>query len=85
MEDLIDRNTLIFYISVEDVQYKAVEKLGRELTDAELHSVKKGVAWGLDMWDDVVGYAIDEVKSNIPNEDDDEDIEDEDNDNENQQ
>jgi len=52
----------IFVISVEDVQYVAKEKIGRELTSEELEQVKKGVEFGLECWEDVVIYAIDELK-----------------------
>jgi len=52
----------IFVISVEDVQYVAKEKIGRELTIEELEQVKKGVEFGLECWEDVIIYAIDELK-----------------------
>lgn len=52
----------IFVISVEDVQYVAKEKIGRELTIEELERVQKGVEFGLECWEDVIIYAIDELK-----------------------
>jgi hypothetical protein len=52
----------IFVICVEDVQYLAKKKIGRELTIEELEQVKKGVEFGLECWEDVVLYAIDELK-----------------------
>jgi len=52
----------IFVISVEDVQYVAKEKIGRELTIEELEQVKKGVEFGLECWEEVVIYAIEELK-----------------------
>jgi len=52
----------IFVISVEDVQYVAKEKIGRELTIEELQRVKEGVEFGLECWEDVVIYAMDELK-----------------------
>jgi hypothetical protein len=52
----------IFVISVEDVQYLARKKIGRELTIEELERVKRGVEFGLECWEDVVIYAIDELK-----------------------
>jgi hypothetical protein len=52
----------VFLLSVEDVQYVAREKIGRELSEDELEDVKKGVEWGLDCWEDVVGYAIDNLE-----------------------
>ena len=48
----------IFGIDVDDVQYIARERIGRELTDDELYTVKKGVGFGLECWEDVVIYAI---------------------------
>ncbi len=38
---------LIFAISLEDLQYEAKEKIGRELTDEEIHIAKKGLENGL--------------------------------------
>lgn len=49
----------IFSVGVEDVQYVAMKKIGRKLTWDELNQVKKGVEFGLECWEDVVGYAID--------------------------
>lgn len=51
----------IFTISVEDVQYVAERKIGRRLTLVELMEVKKRVGFGLECWEEVVGYAIDGV------------------------
>jgi len=51
----------IFTIPVEDVQYKAQKKIGRKLNLSELELVQKGVEFGLECWDAVVGYAIDEL------------------------
>lgn len=52
----------IFKISVEDVQYIAKKKLGRKLTIDELEAVKKGIEFGLECWEEVVGYAIDDLE-----------------------
>ena len=52
----------IFVICVEDVQYLAKRKIGRELTIEELEQVQKGVEFGLECWEDVVIYAIDELR-----------------------
>jgi len=52
----------IFVISVEDVQYLAKEKIGRELTFEELEWVQKGVEFGLECWEEVVIYAIEELE-----------------------
>ena len=43
----VERDELLFYITKEDVQNEAVEKLGRHLTDEELHIAQKGLDWGL--------------------------------------
>jgi len=51
----------IFTIPVEDVQYIAQRKIGRKLARDELWQVKKGVEFGLECWEEVVGYAIDEL------------------------
>lgn len=51
----------IFRIDVDDVQYIARERIGRELTDDELYTVQKGVQFGLECWEDVVTYAIKDV------------------------
>jgi hypothetical protein len=51
----------IFTIPVEDVQYIAQKKIGRKLNFRELEMVQKGVEFGLECWDEVVGYAIDEL------------------------
>jgi len=44
----------MFSISVEDVQNIALKKIGRKLTQEELRRVKKGVAFGLESWEEVV-------------------------------
>jgi len=52
----------IFEISVEDVQIRAIEKFGRELTFEELYQVRRGIEFGLELaWEDVVYSAIEEV------------------------
>jgi hypothetical protein len=52
----------IFTIPVEDVQYLAKKKFGRKLNISELEQVKKGLEFGLECWEEVVGYAIDELE-----------------------
>ena len=52
----------IFAVSVEDVQYLAKKKVGRELTIEELERVQKGVEFGLECWEGVVIAAIEELK-----------------------
>ena len=37
----------IFEISIEWVQLEAEELINRRLSEEELHSVKKGIEWGL--------------------------------------
>ena len=61
LDKYLDKNYLIFGIAVEDVQRIAIDKLGRELTVEELDTVKKGVEYGLVIWDEVVRYAINET------------------------
>ncbi len=54
----------IFMISVEDVQYLAIKKLGRKLDIYELERVQKGVEFGLEnCWEEVVIDAIDELET----------------------
>ncbi len=38
---------LIFAITLEDLQYEAMEKIGRNLTNEEIHIAKKGLENGL--------------------------------------
>lgn len=51
----------LFTISSEDVQYVAKKKLCRKLTTDELYQVQRGIEFGLECWEEVVGYAIDEL------------------------
>lgn len=55
----------IFTVPVGDVQYIAQKKLGRKLNFDELQQVKKGVEFGLEYWEEVVGYAIDELQDEL--------------------
>ena len=45
--ELIDKDEILFYISKETIQYEALEKIGRYLTDEELDVAKEGLEWGL--------------------------------------
>ena len=40
-------NELIFSITLEDLQYEAIEMLGRTLTEEEVNIAKDGLEWGL--------------------------------------
>ena len=56
-----DDHLILFILTEEDAQTKAKEKIGRELTSDEMRLVAKGVESGLECWDEVMGYAIDEA------------------------
>lgn len=43
----MNSNVNLFEISIDWVQEEALRIVGRELSDDELFSVKKGLAWGL--------------------------------------
>ncbi len=43
----IELNEIIFAITMEDLQFKAKEKIGRKLTDEEIIIAKKGLENGL--------------------------------------
>ena len=45
--ETINKDDLLFYISKETLQYEALEKIGRYLTEEELDIAKKGLEWGL--------------------------------------
>jgi hypothetical protein len=40
-------DTLVFAITLEDLQMKALEKMSRTLSDDEISTAKKGLEWGL--------------------------------------
>ena len=61
LDKYLNKNYLIFGITVEDVQRIAIDKLERELSIEELDDVKKGVDYGLVIWDEVVRNAINEA------------------------
>ncbi|MCK4360017.1 MAG: hypothetical protein KAW92_15005 [Candidatus Cloacimonetes bacterium] len=43
----MDKDEILFYISKETIQYEALEKIGRYLTEDELEIAKEGLEWGL--------------------------------------
>ncbi len=45
--ETINPETVLFAITIGDVQNEAKEKLGRELTQEEILIAKKGLEWGL--------------------------------------
>ena len=45
--ETIEKDNILFYISRETLQYEAMEKIGRDLTEEELDIAKKGLEWGL--------------------------------------
>ena len=40
-------SNIIFQITEEDLQYEAIEKIGRKLSNDEFEIAKKGLEWGL--------------------------------------
>ena len=47
MKQINDEDEIIFKITKGWIQQESIELIGRELTECELHSVKKGIEWGL--------------------------------------
>lgn len=45
--ETIERDKLVFYITLEELQSEALEKIGRTLTCEEIHVAKKGLEFGL--------------------------------------
>lgn len=45
--ETINKEELLFYIDTETMQYEAMQKIGRHLTEEELDVVKDGFDWGL--------------------------------------
>jgi len=53
----------LFVVSSIDAQNVAQRKIGRKLSVEELDRVKSGLEFGLEYWEDVIKYAIDEIVS----------------------
>ncbi len=45
--ETINKEDLLFYISKETMQYEAMQKIGRHLTEEELDIAIDGLDWGL--------------------------------------
>lgn len=45
--ELIDKDEILFYISKETMQYEALDKIGRYLTEDELEIAKEGLEWDI--------------------------------------
>lgn len=45
--ETIDKDDILFYISKENLQYEALQKIGRYLTEDEMDVAKKGMEWGI--------------------------------------
>ncbi|KCZ70638.1 hypothetical protein ANME2D_02659 [Candidatus Methanoperedens nitroreducens] len=56
--ETIKKEEVLFYITKETIQYEAMQKIGRYLTDEELDVAKKGLEWGLMTDIDTVYNAI---------------------------
>ena len=53
----------IFVIKVEEIQHLTMEKFGRYLNNEELKQVQKRIQFGLECWEEVSIYAINDVIS----------------------
>ncbi len=62
LTEQLDEDEIIYSITVADVQFWAEKVIGRVLDYDEMYSVRKGVEWGMDYWDEVVREAI----NNLP-------------------
>jgi len=57
-----DNEEIVFSVTVGDIQQESMRLIGRELTDEELSTAKKGIDWGLSFdIDTVFKTAIDEA------------------------
>ncbi len=63
LSDNLEEDEVVFAIRVESVQTIA-ENMGRKpLNYDEMVSVRKGIEWGLDFWEDIVITAIDNLST----------------------
>ena len=63
LTDKLEGDEIIFAVTVAEVQCIAEPLLGRLLKYGEMHSVQKGVEWGMDYWDDIIKISIDDLPS----------------------
>lgn len=61
LTEKLEKDELVYAISVGDVQQLAKEKTGRKLDYSEMYTVKKGIEWGFFDWDEIVNVAIGEA------------------------
>jgi hypothetical protein len=52
------KDNIIFSITIEDLQDKAMEKIGRKLTEEEIEIAKDGFEWGMDLAVDITYNTI---------------------------
>jgi len=57
-------NRTIFSITKKEVQNLSKKKFGRFLDEIELKEVQKRIEFGLECWEDVVIYAVEDVLNN---------------------
>jgi hypothetical protein len=54
----MDKEEIVYAIAVEDIQYAAIEKIGRELTEEEMGIARKGLESGIGMSLDIIYETI---------------------------
>ncbi|MGB7582128.1 MAG: hypothetical protein WBL85_06750 [Sedimentisphaerales bacterium] len=45
--EIVEQDKLVFSITLDDLQHESLERIGRVLTDEEIHIAKKGLESGL--------------------------------------
>jgi hypothetical protein len=45
--EIVEQDKLVFSITLHDLQHESLERIGRVLTDEEIHIAKKGLESGL--------------------------------------